>query len=208
MVLSLYWVSMVFNPQVLDLRHAGAEYVGIRMQNEYIVRRRKYAIALRAWYLYLNVFRPLANNGCTLHTVGIILLMGASESLVLAVLFSLSHNFEHSERDPTSGHRTTGEPVCWFRSQVESSSTYGGAIAGCLTGGLNFQVEHHLFPRMCSAHYPRIAPAIRRVCEKHGVRYAYYPWMWDNLRSTIAYMHGVGTGRGCNWKLQPLSGRS
>jgi len=35
--------------------------------------------------------------------------------------------------------------------QVETSSTYGGKIAGYLTGGLNFQIEHHLFPRMSSA---------------------------------------------------------
>jgi fatty acid desaturase len=206
LVLSLYWLSMVFNPQVLDLRHAGAEYVGIQMKNDYIVKRRKYAIALRAWYMYANIFCPIANNGFNLYTIGIIMLMGVSESLVLAVLFSLSHNFELSERDPTAGYRKTGEPVCWFKSQVESSSTYGGVIAGALTGGLNFQVEHHLFPRMSSAHYPYIAPVIREVCKKHDVKYAYYPWIWQNMISTVVYMHVTGTGS--NWELQPLSGRA
>lgn len=206
MILSLYWLSMVFNPQVIDLRHAGAQYVGISMENDFIKARRKWAIALRASYLYLNIYCPLINNGFNLQTVGIIMLMGMSESLVLAVLFSLSHNFEHSERNPTAEYDKTGEPVCWFKSQVESSSTYGGGIAGALTGGLNFQVEHHLFPRMCSANYPYIAPTVRRICKKHGVKYAYYPWIWQNLRSTISYMHKAGTG--ANWELQPLSGRA
>ena len=95
---------------------------------------------------------------------------------------------------------------CWFKSQVETSSTYGGLIAGMLTGGLNFQVEHHLFPRMSSAWYPYIAPTVRRVCKKHGVRYAYYPWVWQNLWSTFKYMHQAGTG--ANWDLEPLCGRS
>jgi fatty acid desaturase len=197
---------MVFNPQVLDLRHAGAEYVGIQLQNDYIIKRRKYAIALRLSYLYLNIYCPIANNGWNLTTLGIIMLMGVSESVVLAVLFSLSHNFENSERDPTAGYRKTGEPVCWFKSQVETSSTYGGAIAGALTGGLNFQVEHHLFPRMSSAWYPYIAPKVREICKKHGVQYAYYPWIWENLISTISYMHHAGSGFYC--ELQPLSGRA
>ncbi|EED86851.1 probable microsomal delta-5 desaturase [Thalassiosira pseudonana CCMP1335] len=205
-MLSFYWVSMVFNPQVIDLRHAGAAYVGFQMENDFIVKRRKYAMALRAMYFYFNIYCPIVNNGLTWSTVGIILLMGVSESFMLSGLFVLSHNFENSERDPTSEYRKTGEQVCWFKSQVETSSTYGGIVAGCLTGGLNFQVEHHLFPRMSSAWYPFIAPKVREICKKHGVRYAYYPYIWQNLHSTVSYMHGTGTG--ARWELQPLSGRA
>jgi len=205
-VLSMYWLSMIFNPQIIDLRHRGADYVGIKMENDFIVKRRKFAVALRAMYLYLNIYCPIANNGLNISTVAIILLMGVSESFMLSGLFVLSHNFEHSDRDPTKCYRQTGEPVCWFKSQVETSSTYGGLIAGMITGGLNFQVEHHLFPRMSSAWYPYIAPTVRKVCEKHGVRYAYYPWVWQNLWSTVKYMHQAGTG--ANWELQPLSGRA
>jgi fatty acid desaturase (delta-4 desaturase) len=205
-ILSLYWLSMIFNPQIIDLRHAGAAYVGIQMENDFIVKRRKYAMTLRAIYLYLNIYCPFANNGFNWTTFAIIMLMGIAESLTLSVLFSLSHNFENSDRDPTADFRKTGEPVCWFKSQVETSSTYGGMIAGYLTGGLNFQVEHHLFPRMSSAWYPYIAPTVREVCKKHGVNYAYYPWIWQNFFSTVGYMHKAGTG--ANWELKPLSGRA
>lgn len=205
-MLSFYWLSMIFNPQIIDLRHSGAAYVGIKMESDFIVKRRKWAIMLRLMYLYLNIYCPIANNGFNFSTVGIILLMGVSESLLLSGLFVLSHNFENSNRDPTASFRETGEPVCWFKSQVETSSTYGGQIAGMITGGLNFQVEHHLFPRMSSAWYPYIAPTVRRVCEKHGVKYAYYPWIWQNFSSTVKYMHQAGTG--VNWDLEPLSGRN
>jgi len=205
-MLGFYWLTTVFNPQVMDLRQRGAQYVGIQMENDYIVKRRKYAMALRASYIYLNIYSPFANNGFSWATLGIIMLMGISESLTLSLLFSLSHNFINSDRDPTLKYKTTGESICWFKSQVETSSTYGGAISGYLTGGLNFQVEHHLFPRMSSAWYPYIAPKVREICEKHGVRYVYYPWIWQNLFSTFAYMHKAG--RGSNWELQPLSGRA
>jgi fatty acid desaturase (delta-4 desaturase) len=205
-MLGLYWLSTVFNPQFIDLRQRGAQYVGIQMENDYIVKRRKYAIALRASYVFLNIYSPIANNGLSLATLGVIFLMGVSESLTLSVLFSLSHNFVHSDRDPTAEYKKTGESICWFKSQVETSSTYGGAISGYLTGGLNFQVEHHLFPRMSSAWYPYIAPKVREICAKHGVKYAYYPWIWQNLISTFSYMHSAGTG--ANWELKPLSGRA
>ena len=205
-MLGLYWLSTVLNPQFIDLRQRGAQYVGIQMENDYIVKRRKVAIALRASYVFLNIFSPIANNGFSLATLGIIFLMGVSESLTLSMLFSLSHNFVHSDRDPTAEFKKNGEAVCWFKSQVETSSTYGGAVSGYLTGGLNFQVEHHLFPRMSSAWYPYIAPTVREVCKKHGVKYAYYPWIHQNLISTFTYMHKAGTG--ANWELQPLSGRA
>jgi len=203
-MLGLYWLSTVLNPQVIDLRQRGAQYVGIQMENDFIVKRRKYAIAMRMMYIFLNIFCPIAHNGLSWATFGIIMLMGISESLTLSVLFSLSHNFIHSDRDPMADFKKTGEPVCWFKSQVETSSTYGGAISGYLTGGLNFQVEHHLFPRMSSAWYPYIAPKVREICKKHGVKYAYYPWIHQNLISTFSYMHKAGTG--ANWELKPLSG--
>jgi fatty acid desaturase len=132
--------------------------------------------------------------------------MGIAGSLALGLLFTLSHNFENADRDPTKSVRETGEPVCWFKAQVQTSSTYGGILAGWLTGGLNFQVEHHLFPRMSSAWYPYIAPTVREICKKHGVNYTYYPWVWQNLYSTLKYTHEVGNGS--HWKNNPFKGET
>lgn len=204
-------MSSVFNPEVLTLQQGGAKGVGIRMDNDFVKSRAPIATMLRVSYIFLNCFMPFYTvGGWSWTTFGQVMLMGVSESLALAVLFSLSHNFEHSDRDPThvqnqkSGE--TVEPVCWFKSQVETSCTYGGFISGCFTGGLNFQVEHHLFPRMSSGWYPYIAPTVRKICKKHGVRYAYYPWVWQNLISTVSYIHQAGTG--VHWEVQPLSGRA
>lgn len=206
LVLAGYWLSAVFNPQILDLRQRGALAVGMKLDNDYIARSRKYAISLRMLYIYTNCIAPFHGQGFSWPILAHILVMGVASSLTLAILFALSHNFEHADRDPTYLARNGGEPVCWFKSQVETSSTYGGFISGCLTGGLNHQVEHHLFPRMSSAWYPYIAPTVRRICEKHGVKYAYYPWIWQNLISTVKYLHQAGTG--ANWKDgNPYSGK-
>jgi fatty acid desaturase (delta-4 desaturase) len=212
-VLAGYWLSAVFNPQILDLQQRGALSVGIRLDNAFIHSRRKYAVFWRAVYIAVNVIAPFYTNSgleWSWRVFGNIMLMGVAESLALAVLFSLSHNFESADRDPTAPLKKTGEPVDWFKTQVETSCTYGGFLSGCFTGGLNFQVEHHLFPRMSSAWYPYIAPKVREICAKHGVHYAYYPWIHQNFLSTVRYMHAAGTG--ANWRQMarenPLTGRA
>jgi fatty acid desaturase (delta-4 desaturase) len=196
-VLAGYWLSSVFNPQVIDLRHPGSTEIGITWENDYVYKSRKYAIGLRILYIFTNIVAPFLNQGFSWTVFAQIQVMGVASSLTLAVLFALSHNFEHADRDPTYSTRKNGEPICWFKSQVETSSTYGSFISGYVTGGLNFQVEHHLFPRMSSAWYPYIAPTVREICKKHGVKYTYYPWVHQNLISTIKYLHQTGTGS--NW---------
>jgi fatty acid desaturase (delta-4 desaturase) len=207
-VLAGYWLSTVFNGQLLDLKHAGSVYVGLRWDNDYVKKSRKFAWGLHILYIYCNIVAPILNQGFSGRVVSHILFMGVVESLVLAFLFNLSHNFEHSDRDPTVEARKTGEPVCWFKSQVETSSTYGSHISGWLTGGLNFQVEHHLFPRMSSGWYPYIAPKVREICEKHGVKYAYYPWIWQNVIAMFKFVHQSGNSTNSKWKPEsPYTGK-
>jgi len=211
-VLSFYWLSMIFNPQTIDLEHRGVQSVGINVSNKFLISRRKYAIMIRLLYVSYTIAIPIKiaydSGRNVLETIAQILVCGAVESLTLAMLFALSHNFEHVETDPMKEMRDEGNPVCWFKSQVETSSTYGCFISGALTGGLNFQVEHHLFPRMCSAHYPYIAPKVREICKKHGVRYSYYPWIHQNFIACVKFMNQAGTGS--NWFseefLNPLKG--
>ena len=47
---------------------------------------------------------------------------------------------------------------------------------------------------MSSSWYPYIAPKVREICAKHGVKYAWYPWIHQNLIATFIYMHRSGNG--------------
>lgn len=191
--LSFSWLITVFQTPFM------------KWKNPFIDERRIVAWAMKALYVYLNIIRPFTlAGGFSFTTLAQVWLMGASWSMTLAPLFVLSHNFEGADRDPLKSVKDSNEPVCWYKSQVETSCTYGGVIAGCITGGLNHQVEHHLFPRMSSAWYPHIAPKVQEICAKHGVRYTYYPYIWENIASTFKYMHK--TGIGANWReyLTPL----
>ena len=59
-------------------------------------------------------------------------------------------------------------------------------------GGLNFQVEHHLFPKVCSVHYAALNPILREVAEKHGVPYFSNPTLWSAIRSHFMTLKEFG----------------
>lgn len=118
----------------------------------------------------------------------------AIQSLILTTLFLLNHSFENTLRYDSK--IKDGDPVDWYKYQVEASSTYGGYISSLLTGGLNYQIEHHLFPRMPSAYYPYITDTVRKACRRHGVKYTFFPSIMHNLDSSIKYLKKVGNRKG------------
>jgi len=107
-----------------------------------------------------------------------------TSSVILTTLFIVSHNFKKAPLDP----HTLQKEKCWYRSQVTESCTYGGHIAGMLTGGLNYQIEHHVFSRYPSYIYPIISPIIQKVCSRHSVPYTYFKTFWHNLVNTVSFL--------------------
>lgn len=118
-----------------------------------------------------------------------ILLANAITGLITVFLFELSHHYEGTKKLPQI---VAGKKICWYRQQIESSSDYGGWLACYLTGGLNYQIVHHVFPRVNSDHYPALQPLLKAVCKKHNVHYEHFPSLWDNAKSTLSYFNRLG----------------
>tara|TARA_X000000368_G_scaffold418786_1_gene419986 strand:+ start:7367 stop:8485 length:1119 start_codon:yes stop_codon:yes gene_type:complete len=132
---------------------------------------RKIAVLLRIAFLY-RIFIP-----SFIHGLYVVFVTG----FMLSNLFIISHNTPEMVRDPSK------KTQCWYTCQVESSCTYGGEIAGFLTGGLNYQIEHHIFPTCNSCYLPVINKQIKEICKKNSVNYTYYPDLWTNIK--ITYKH-------------------
>lgn len=105
----------------------------------------------------------------------------------LAFFFIISHNYQGVKKEGVDA--TKG---CFVRNQVETSSNVGGWFLAQLNGGLNYQIEHHLFPRVHHSNYYYIAPVVRSVCEKHGIQYVHFPTLWDNVASTYLHLKELG----------------
>lgn len=118
----------------------------------------------------------------------------------LAFFFIISHNFEgvhmfhkHSTTDATASKSNSGPNVeSFLYRQVTSSSNVGGSWLCFINGGLNYQIEHHLFPRIQHTHYPLIAPFVRKFCEDKGIPYVHFPTVWDNVTSTVKHLYSMG----------------
>ena len=113
-------------------------------------------------------------------------------SLVTATTFQLAHCVE--EADFTSPEELRSSPRAWAVHEVETTVDFcqSNRVLTWLLGGLNFQIEHHLFPRVAHSHYPYIAKIVARNAERHGVRYTAQPSLWAALRSHHRHLRALG----------------
>jgi len=95
---------------------------------------------------------------------------------------------------PSSAAMSAGARTEWARHQVETTVDFAprARLLTWYLGGLNFQIEHHLFPRVCHIHYPAMAPIVREVCAEHGVRYQVHPTLWSALVSHTRWLRHMG----------------
>jgi len=65
-------------------------------------------------------------------------------------------------------------------------------VLSWVVGGLNYQIEHHLFPRVPHTHYAHIAKIVQRNAEQHGVRYVTQRSLRAALRSHFRHLRTMG----------------
>jgi fatty acid desaturase len=59
-----------------------------------------------------------------------------------------------------------------------------GMVGGLMCSGLEYQIEHHLFPNVSHVNYPKMSPLVREYCAQHGLPYRSYGWghvLWKCL---------------------------
>jgi linoleoyl-CoA desaturase len=113
-------------------------------------------------------------------------------SVVMAVTFQLAHAVEEARF--VSSEELGADTRAWAVHQVETTVDFcpRNKLLTWGLGGLNFQIEHHLFPRLPHTLYPVIAPIVARHCERHGVRYTTQPTLWAALRSHFRHLRELG----------------
>ena len=77
------------------------------------------------------------------------------------------------------------------RQVLMSRNISGGRLMSIFMGGLNYQIEHHLFPSMARPHLRRAQPLVAAYCADQGVPYTQTN-LWRAYRSVIGYLNTVG----------------
>ena len=112
--------------------------------------------------------------------------------LILGVVFQLAHVVEQTEHPvPAAGGLM---PYHWTIHEMLTTANFcnGNRLLTWYVGGLNHQIEHHLFPKTCSVHYPRIAVIVRELAAKHGVPYLHNPTLADAIGSHWRTLRTLG----------------
>ena len=164
--------------------------------NTYQVKGKEYAkmwtqvIIARICHLGIHLYIPYLIVGNIWLVAGLYLLHWMTVGLFLAVTFQLAHVTDVQEFPET----LRGKNGDWAVHQLSTTADFavGNRFLTWAVGGLNYQVEHHIFPRISHVHYAQIQPIVRQLCEEHGVNYFEYQTVREALKAHFRHLAEMG----------------
>ncbi len=124
------------------------------------------------------------------------LIVHLTMGLCLTTIFQLAHLVSNTNFEATdNGIKQIASE--WAIHEVRTTSNFAtdNKLLSWLLGGLNFQIEHHLFPRISHVHYPAISRIIKKECGKHQLPYNCYSTLNEAFVSHIRFMKTLGKTR-------------
>ena len=119
------------------------------------------------------------------------LAMNLAEGLVLGLVFQLAHVVEDTEiRHPDNN----AIEDAWAVHQLKTTANFAptNRLASFLCGGLNLQVEHHLFPKICHVHYPQLSGIVKQTAHEFNLPYNVNRTFFSALRSHYLFLKRLG----------------
>ena len=115
------------------------------------------------------------------------------QGVTLSVVFQLAHCVEEAAF-PLPRQDTGRMETAWAVHQVQATVDFarGNRLLSWFIGGLNFQIEHHLFPRICHVHYAAIAPLVEQTCREFGLGYVAHQTFLAGVGSHFRWLRRMG----------------
>jgi linoleoyl-CoA desaturase len=106
------------------------------------------------------------------------------------VVFQLAHVVEGATFTKTDLTDPSAIESEWAVHQLQTTANFAtrSRILTWLLGGLNFQVEHHLFPRISHVHYPAISRIVKETCAEFNVQYQEFRTFADALGAHVRHL--------------------
>lgn len=143
-------------------------------------------------YYFLFIVLPLLVMGLTWwqFIIGFVA-MNLAEGLVLGLVFQLAHVVEDTEIRHAANNSIED---AWAVHQLKTTANFAPSsrLANFLCGGLNLQVEHHLFPKICHIHYHRLSAIVRQTAQEFHLPYHANRSFFSALRSHYLFLKRLG----------------
>jgi linoleoyl-CoA desaturase len=145
----------------------------------------------KALHAFLFVALPIYMVGFMPWLIGF-LAFGLFSGFVLSIVFQLAHTVEHTHfpQANSATHKMEDE---WAIHQLKTTANFAtrNKLISWWVGGLNFQIEHHLFPKISHVHYPAISKIIKKACNDYNIPYIEYPKMRLAVASHISHLKNL-----------------
>jgi linoleoyl-CoA desaturase len=149
--------------------------------------------ASKVLYLFFYIALPVALVGWGPWAIGFVC-MHVTMGLALALVFQLAHVVEDVEFEAAIGMDHKMIENEWAIHQVKTTANFAPRnwFVNWYVGGLNYQIEHHLFARISHVHYPAISKIVQDTCRQFNIPYNSFPTMSKSLVSHFRMMKQLG----------------
>ncbi len=122
------------------------------------------------------------------------LVMHAALGLSLSIVFQLAHVVECTEFEFVPLDKDKHIESAWAEHQLKTTANFAmdNSAINWFVGGLNFQVEHHLFPKISHIHYPAISKIVMQKCKEFNMPYHYNKTFFQAIASHYRFMKYLG----------------
>ena len=175
MIMTLYWMTAKDYLSVIRYKKHGLLIRQKVSLKQAILRITLYKLF---YYSYIIVL-PILFSGMTWHfVVAGFLLMHFTAGLFLSCIFQPAHIMETSEFAlpvKTDGQRRMEDS--WAVHEIVNTTNFApnNRLLSWFIGGLNYQIEHHLFTNICHVHYKKIAPIVQSTMDEFRLPYQVQP---------------------------------
>ncbi|MCE9596936.1 MAG: acyl-CoA desaturase [Spirochaetia bacterium] len=149
-------------------------------------------VATKAFHASYSLIIP-----ALFHPIWLVILFNLLFHFVLGFMLAVVFQMAHAVGDvafPTPDKTTGDIDNEWAIHQVETTANFAmnNPIIGWYAGGLNFQIEHHLFPRICHIHYRPLSAIVQKTCAEFGVHYQSYSTFLKGFVAHFRWLRTMG----------------
>jgi linoleoyl-CoA desaturase len=147
--------------------------------------------ATKVSYMILYLILPAYFIGWELTIIGF-LVYHFMLGLTLSIVFQLAHVVEITEfAEPAPTGKMESE---WALHQLQTTANFATSnpLVTWYTGGLNYQIEHHLFPNISHTHYPALSKIVKELCQEMEITYIEFPSFYKALLSHLNHLKETG----------------
>jgi linoleoyl-CoA desaturase len=195
MIMTLFWMTAKDFLQVIRYKQHD-----LLVKQKVSLREALFRISIYkvGYYAYMLVLPILFSGQPWYWVLAGFLLMHFCSGLFLSCVFQPSHIMEESSFPlpvGLAGKRRMEDS--WAVHELANTTDFAprSRVLSWFIGGLNYQIEHHLFSNICHVHYKKIAPIVQATAADFGLPYNVKPTFFSALRAHARMLKILGENK-------------